>query len=225
MATEDQHDENKVPPSLSDRGVARRRLVKAGAGAGVLLTLDARAALDSPVCATPSGYMSGSLHKNHQGPQSCSGGYSPGYWKKKTRSWPMGLDRTTLAFTAVFPVAGSCQMTTVPESKDYTGGNAKNPKKNDGSPAPGTQVPVPSYQCALLEDLLSHQPYDANNLAMHMVATYLNICAGYVNFMRVEDLQGIWAEVSTTGIYKPTAGVTWSRAELTEYFKATMHPE
>lgn len=136
----------------------------------------------------------------------------------------MGLDRTTLAFTAVFPTAGKCQTTIVPEAKDYTGGNAKGPKKTDG-PAPGTTVPVPSYECALLEDVLSHQPYDPNNLGMHMAATYLNICAGYITFMKPEDLQRIWVEVSTTGVYQPTAGVTWSREELKEYFKATMHPE
>jgi hypothetical protein len=220
VATEDQHNENKVPPSLSDRGVARRRLVKAGAG--VLLTLEAKAALANPVCATPSGYLSGGLHNSHYGPQTCNGGYSPGYWKQKTRTWPDGLDRNTLAFTAVFPLAGGCQTTPVSEPKDYTGGNAKGLNKDKGKPE--KPAPVQSYQCALLEDVLSHQPFDANNLGMHMAATYLNICAGYIDFMKVEDLQRIWTEVSTTGVYQPTAGITWSREELKEYFKATMHP-
>jgi hypothetical protein len=241
VATEDQHNENKAPPSLSDRGVARRRLVKAGAG--VLLTLEARASLASPVCATPSGYLSGGLHNSHYGPQTCNGGYGPGYWKKEDRAWPKGLDRATLAFTTVFPVAGSCQMKPAPsnpgEPKDYTGGNANahhgNPNANGNAsgngkgkgngqgflplgdqspsnPSPGTMVPVPSYQCALLDEV-------------HMAATYLNICAGHIDFLTVDRLQEIWVEVSTTGVYKPTAGVTWSREELKEYFKATMHPD
>lgn len=238
MATEEQHDENKTPPSLSDRGVARRRLVKVGAG--VLLTLESRASLASPVCATPSGYLSGALHNSHYGPGTCGGGYSPGYWKKDDRPWPKGLDRATLTFTNVFPMGGSCQMMPAPpassqgEGKDNSGGNAKPKKNGQGNPhtptAPDTpttpdtpaMVPVPSYQCALLDEVLSPQSYDDNNLGMHMAATYLNICAGYVTFMTVETLQQIWGEVVTTGFYKPTAGVTWSRGELTDYLKATM---
>jgi hypothetical protein len=241
VATEEQHDEHKAAPSLSDRGVARRRLVKVGAG--VLLTLEASASLASPVCATPSGSLSGALHNSHTGPATCSGGFGPGYWKKSDRPWPQGLDRATLAFTSVFPVGGSCQMmpapvdTTPGEGKGNGGGNGKskdhggNPHGNPNAPTTPTtptmpeapaMVPVPSYQCALLDEVLSPQSYDDNNLGMHMAATYLNICDERVTFLTVEKLQQIWGEVVTTGFYRPTAGVIWSRGELTEYLKSTM---
>jgi hypothetical protein len=256
VATEDQHDENKAPPSLSDRGTARRRLIRAGAaGAGVLLTLDSRAALANPVCTTPSGSLSGGLNNSHYGQQNCtSGGFPPEHWKSKDVSWPSGLDRTTLAFTTVFPMSGSCQMTQASESTSSTdatssatsnimgnarngngngNGNAKGLQKDNGNSNPNanphgaraaaTMVPVPSYQCALLDDVLSYQSYDANSLGMYMAATYLNIRDNRIGFMTPEKLQEIWVEVSTSGVYQPTAGVTWSREELKEYFKSTMN--
>jgi hypothetical protein len=258
VATEDQHDENKAPPSLSDRGAARRRLIRAGAaGAGVLLTLESRGALASPVCATPSGSLSGGLNNSNYGQQTCSGGFAPEHWASKSVSWPSGLDRNTLAFTTIFPMGSQCQMMPAPavnnngnangigngngnanghgnangNGKGNTNGNG-NPNGNGNGNGNGkgntnangvTMVPVPSYQCALMDEVLTRQSYDANELGMYMAATYLNIRANYVTFLTPEALQEIWVEVSTSGVYRPTAGVIWSREELKDYFKSTMN--
>jgi hypothetical protein len=246
VATEDQHDENKAPPSLSDRGVARRRLVKAGAG--VLLTLEARASLASPVCATPSGSLSGGLHNSHYGPQTCTGGLGPDYWRDESNSWPKGLDRSKLQFTTVFPLRGSCPAapaaSKLGEPKDFAGGNAHRSNSgndkgngnngnghayglengqgigNDTTPSPAT--PVSSYQCALLQDVLSPQPFDDSELGRYMAATYLNICAGNIDFLTEDVLRRIWDEVAKKGVYEPTAGVIWSRMQLRQYFESTM---
>jgi hypothetical protein len=239
VATEDQYDENKAPPSLSDRGVARRRLIRAGAaGAGVLLSLDSRAALTSPVCASPSGSLSGGLN-SHTGQDTCAGGFKPEYWSSKDVAWPPGLDRKTLAFTTVFDMKDkTCQMMPAPDntsgpssgtgSTGTTGstgstGSTGTTGTTGSTGGAGKMVPVPSYQCALLADVLSPQPYDADNLGMYMAATYLNICGGHVSFMDVTTLQGIWIEVSGKGYYEPVGGITWTREELKQYFKSTMN--
>jgi hypothetical protein len=65
--------------------------------------------------------------------------------------------------------------------------------------------------------LLTHQSFDQNNLAMHTIAAYLNILSGRVSFLSVETLQSMWSEVTTTGVYNPTAGVTWTRDQVAKY--------
>jgi len=201
VATEDRHNDENPAPGLSERGAARRRLSRA-AGAGVLFTLGSKGAM-GVTCLSPSGYLSGGLN-SHYGSTACGGGYSPGYWKN--HAWPAGIDRTKFRFTDAFPmpVGKQCLSST------------------------GVQQPASntSYGCALLDDVISRpsasKSYDADRLGMHMAATYLNIRAGYVKFLTVEKLQEIWREVTMNTVYQPTAGVTWSRAQLVAYLKATM---
>lgn len=189
MATEDQYnDKNVSTTDLSTRGKARRRLAKAGVGAGVLLTLESKQAMaTSAMCKSPSGSLSGGL-SSHYGPASVCSGLSPGYWKNHS-SWPIPM--TTL-FATVFYVPGDCTKCNLKQA-------------------------ATSYLCASMLTLLSHQDYDQNNLAMQTVAAYLNILSGRINFLSVEVLQSMWKEVTTTGFYKPTAGVTWTRDQVATY--------
>lgn len=189
MATEDRHhDDNTVPPGLSERGKVRRRLAKAGAGVGVLLTLESKQAMaTSAMCKSPSGSLSGGL-SSHYGPAPTCRGLSPGYWKNHD-DWPIA--RTTM-FASVFYVPG-----------DYTQCDPK-------------QAPT-SYLCANMLTLLSHQSYDYNNLAMQTIAAYLNILSGRISFLSIETLQSMWTEVTTNGVYNPTAGVSWTRDQVASY--------
>ncbi len=71
--------------------------------------------------------------------------------------------------------------------------------------------------------ILSHQSYDANNLAMHMMATYLNVAAGNISFMSLETVTTMWTEWLRTGVYKPTATAKpWNAADIVIYLRSTM---
>jgi hypothetical protein len=70
-------------------------------------------------------------------------------------------------------------------------------------------------------NLVTPQSFDHYNLAMHAVATYLNIKSGKMNFLSVETLLNMWYEVQTKGFYNPTAGVQWSPEQVKNYLEAT----
>jgi hypothetical protein len=194
VATDNQENSgNATPLSLSQRGVTRRRLAKAGIGAlGVLSTLESRAGMSPMICKSPSGALSGGL-SSHYGPAPVCQGLSPGYWKNHTDAWPIPLDTM---FANVFYVGGDKGSCTV-ETKDK------------------------SYLCSTMLNLLSPQDFDQYNLAMHAVATYLNIKSGKISFLSVETLLGMWYEVQTKGYYNPTAGVQWSAEQVKNYLQAT----
>jgi hypothetical protein len=56
---------------------------------------------------------------------------------------------------------------------------------------------------------------------MHVVATYLNILSGRINFLSIETLGAMWLAVQTQGSYSPTAGVTWTPEQVKNYLQAT----
>jgi hypothetical protein len=204
VATEHQdNDKIGTAPSLTKRGAARRRLAKAGMGAGVLATLESKSAMASMVCRSPSGSLSNGLSTSHYGPKApaCSG-LSPGYWKKSDRVWPVPR---SLKFTDVFSAPPGVNCPT--RATSYANGDCYNPG---------------SYGCATLDDMLNPQPFDTNKIGMHLVAAYLNIQAKYVGFLELTDLQTMWSELQTTGRYCPTAGVYWDNAQVAAYL-ASIH--
>jgi hypothetical protein len=194
VATENQENNgNAAPLSLSGRGATRRRLAKAGVGAaGVLLTLESRATMSPMMCKAPSGALSGGL-SSHYGPAPVCQGRSPGYWKNHPGVWPVP---TTTFFADVFYVAGNRRSCTV---------KTKNT----------------NYLCSTMMFLVSPQSFDKYNLAMHAIATYLNIKSGKISFLSVETLLNMWYEVQTKGMYTPTAGVTWNAEQVKNYLQAT----
>jgi hypothetical protein len=69
--------------------------------------------------------------------------------------------------------------------------------------------------------LLSSQKFDKYNLAMHAIATYLNIRSGKITFLSVDTLLAMWADVQIKGYYSPTKGVKWSPEQVKNYLEAT----
>jgi hypothetical protein len=178
---------------LSERGTQRRRLAKAGIGVvGVLSTLESRAAMSPMVCKSPSGALSGGL-SSHYGPAPVCNGLSPGYWKTHPESWPIPV---TTMFADVFYVPGDRRSCTE--------------KKLDTN-----------LLCSTMSNVLDPQDFDQYNLAMHTVATYLNIKSGKINFLSVETLLNMWYEVRTKGYYSPSAGVQWNAEQVKNYLQAT----
>jgi hypothetical protein len=189
---------------LTKRGAARRRLAKAGMGAGVLATLESKSAMASMVCRSPSGSLSNGLSTSHYGPKApACGGLSPGYWKQPQHAWPVSR---SLKFTDVFYAASTGASCPV-RAATYANGACYNPG---------------SYFCATLEDMLNPQPFDTNKVGMHLVAAYLNHEQKLIDFIDLNDLKTMWSELQTTGRYSPTAGVYWDTAQVANYL-ASIH--
>lgn len=204
MATENQdNDKIETAPSLTKRGAARRRLAKAGMGAGVLATLESKSAMASMVCRSPSGSLSNGLAASHyvNGKAPVCSGLSPGYWKQDNHAWPVSRD---LTFVSVFYAASPGTVCPV-RAASYSNGKYYEPG---------------SYYCAKLDDMLNHQDFDKNNVGMHLVAAYLNILSKKISFLEVTDLQTMWSELQTTGHYSPTAGVYWDNSQVANYLSS-----
>ena len=78
------------------------------------------------------------------------------------------------------------------------------------------------YFAVTLGDILVPKRWDRNGLGRHMVATYLNIMSGKINFLTVTALQNIWNDLTRRGTYSPTAGVKWYADDVVDYLKGTM---
>lgn len=87
-----------------------------------------------------------------------------------------------------------------------------------------TSPPGSLYHSVTMLTLLDHQDYDHNNLGMHLVAAYLNFKKGWTPFLTVETLQAMWNEIQATGVYHPTAGVTWTRQYLVDTYLSGTQP-
>jgi len=203
VATEHQDNDKIEPaPSLTKQGAARRRLAKAGMGAGVLATLQSKSAMASMVCRSPSGSLSNGLATSHYGAKApACNGKKPEDWK--TAGWPVSRD---LKFTDVFYAANPGTYCPV-RAASYEDGKYYNPG---------------SYFCAKLEDMLNPQPFDTNQVGMQLVTAYLNVQQKLVGFLELTDLQTMWSELQTTGRYSPTAGVYWDTAQVANYL-ASIH--
>jgi hypothetical protein len=78
------------------------------------------------------------------------------------------------------------------------------------------------YRDILVQDLLSPQKFDTDNIGRHFAATYLNIQANKISFLTLDGIRNIWYEWLTTGFYRPTAGVKWDGTQIVSYLQSTM---
>ena len=89
MSTEDQAERSEEGAPMTPHGAARRRLAKAGLGAaGILWTTRSHATLNFK-CVSASAAYSSKFGSNKDDELLACIGRSPGYWKKKGRSWPI----------------------------------------------------------------------------------------------------------------------------------------
>lgn len=207
MATENQdNDKMETAPSLTKRGASRRRLAKAGIGAGIIATLESRSAMAADmVCRAPSGSLSHGLAASHykNGTAPACNGMGLDYWK--SAAWP--VDRNKM-FGSVFYVETT---------------NAKCPTRATTYKVGECYKPL-SYACASMADLLNNQDFDKNYVGRELVLAYLNFCSGKIGFLDLTDLQTMWSELATTGRYSPTAGVYWSYFEVASYLNSIHAP-
>lgn len=194
MAKHDEQQGQGTPPAaLSARGAARRRFARTGAGvSGVILTLASQPGMASQVCATPSGFLSGT-YASHAPHVTCLG-LSPGYWKNHHDQWqPQASTDGTAKFGYVFP----CSLSTA-ALKGYS-------------------------LFDIVDPTIVANGADKDNVAMHVVATLLNIRSQRISVLNEERLREIWSEYADTGYYTPSAGATkWNGAQIVQYLTSTM---
>ena len=71
-------------------------------------------------------------------------------------------------------------------------------------------------------EVLKKQKADKNNVAMHIMATYLNVVTGRITFLTRQAVVNMWVKYDTYGTYTPTEGARpWSGEELTNYLSST----
>jgi hypothetical protein len=71
--------------------------------------------------------------------------------------------------------------------------------------------------------MLNKQKEDKNNVAMHILATYLNVLSGRITFLTPQNVLDIWAQYNTYGSYTPAGSSTsWSGTQLVDYLSSTM---
>ncbi len=82
-----------------------------------------------------------------------------------------------------------------------------------------TGGPLADVSCL---NILSKQKADKNNVAMHIMATYLNVVSGRINFLTRQAVIDIWVKYHTHGSYTASTGATpWNGEELVNYLSST----
>lgn len=103
-ASSDQPGQAPSDAGLSSAGASRRRFATRVGGTGVILTLVSQPGMAAgpTMCKSGSGSMSKGITSRVTTPPLVCAGLSPGFWRKRDRPWPRGVDKTA-PFGAVFP--------------------------------------------------------------------------------------------------------------------------
>jgi hypothetical protein len=181
-----------IPAGMSAKGAARRRFAKAGAGASAGAILTLAS---QPAMATlVCTSPSGFLSGNlsKHNGSLACDGCSPGYWKTHHSAWRGAGTNGSSKFYLTFPTTSRCQA-------------------------------LNTYTCFdIVDPTKVKNGDDPNNVAMHIMATLLNVRSGKIGFLTENQVKGIWNSFAATGTYKPTAGVTWNGAQIVNYLTSTM---
>lgn len=124
--------------------------------------------------------------------QVSSTGLSPGYWKNHPYAWGSAATNYSSKFSATFPLTGRCLALAPCSCMDVL-----NPQK----------VPAGA---------------DPNNVAMHIMATLLNVRSKRITFLTEPQVKKIWSDYSFDGTYSPVKGKVWNGAQIVEYLFSTM---
>lgn len=198
----DQHQQNEVndprpaeQAQLGKRGLARRRLGKAGIGAvGVLWSLESKAT--NFACHAPSGFystnlqakktaMPGGKHLSASGPKATCQGWPPSVWCAIGSYWPCS---DKIKFDSVF------KCTTWSSWAIY--GNVS------------------------MLDILQGKCSDPDGLGAQLVAAYLNVLSKKISVVDEADLIDMWRQIQVGG-YKISSTMIMTRSELSAYLNST----
>jgi hypothetical protein len=79
-----------------------------------------------------------------------------------------------------------------------------------------------AYAEASCNQIMHGAPCDSTKMAKYMLAAYLNVLSGRVNFLTVESLRSVWSEWIAKGYYAPMAGQKWYANDIVTYLYGTM---
>jgi hypothetical protein len=207
VATEDRHasDTNPAPipesadlhaapaPDLSAKGAARRRFAKAGAGAtGVVLTLYSQPGMACTYCG-----ISPSAAISAVGQNKAIGTLS----HKGAAAVCTGLPPSTWCSASAWP--SSCS-------------------PNDFFHNYFSCDPASEYYKQSCKTILSGASCDSTKMGQYMMAAYLNVVSGRVNFLSVKALTDAWNSWVANGYYEPLKGQRWYANEIVAYLYGTM---
>lgn len=204
-------DSAAVLPDADVRKVVTRRRFMAGASGatGVLLAVQAKTALGQAVCQSPSAMVSGNQSpRPDEGPGSCGGGYSPGYWKQpqKFGSWVNAVPPTFVGQTSNY-------------CPNITGQGNLPPIQAPGTLASAILAGAPDVSMWLiLADPNSYNP--DGQLKRHLLAAWLNF--GYLGSaypISGSDIQQMWLGTRNGGssYYPNGATVGWTAQDVIAY--------
>jgi hypothetical protein len=184
-----------APTAISASGLSRRRFGKAGAGvsAGVIMTLVSQPGMaQTALCVSASGAASANLSTHSDHLVPCQG-VSAGFWKNHPEAWAAANTKTDTKFSAVFTTRTS------------------------------RTAPLNTYSCIeVCDPSVVANGADPDNVAMHTMATLLNVRSGRIGFLTENQVLAIWNSYAQNGMYQPTVGITWSGAQIVDYLKKTM---
>lgn len=183
-----------TPTEISASGLSRRRFAKAGAGAsaGVIMTLVSQPAMAATELCVSASGAASANLSFHSDHLVACSGLSPGYWKNHPASWQGALTSPTSQFNALFHATARTAALTPYTCMQVVTANAF-PRAND-----------------------------PDNVAMHIMATLLNVRSGRIGFLTEINVIAIWNAYAANGTYQPTYGVTWNGAQIVSYLKKTM---
>ena len=204
--TDLQHEPNSLRRKLF-RGVP--------AGLGVLMAVQARTALGTGVCASPSAILSGNKSPRPGTGTTCSGGLSPGYWKVPQHfgSWgPAG---------AVYPTFNNMVVECLSGMSSLTLAGIKTPGTLVSSIFPGASVLANTGIWAVLAFPGS---FTGGQLLRHLSAAWLNAgyftSAGATYPLTRQQIIDMWNATKSGGTYCPS-GVTcspgWTSNDVINY--------
>jgi hypothetical protein len=178
---------------LSAKGAARRRFTRAGAGTtGVLLTLYSQPGMACTYCG-----ISPSAALSAMGQNKTVGMLS----HKGPAAVCSGLPPATWTSTTSWPAG--CQPT-------------------DAFPKYFNCSRYSEYHNQTCLSVLAGASCDASKMAQYMMAAYLNVVSGRVNFLTVSSLQTVWNEWASKGYYEPVSGQKWFANDIVAYLYGTM---
>lgn len=79
-----------------------------------------------------------------------------------------------------------------------------------------------AYITLTCKDVVAGASCDSSSMAKYMMAAYLNVVSGRVNFISIEALQSCWNEWVSKGYYEPMAGQRWYANDIVGYLAGTM---
>jgi hypothetical protein len=177
----------------------RRRIIKGGIAAPVLMTLVSRRALGGTgnlTCKTASGFMSANASL-HGKPTICTG-RTPDYWKQTQYS-----NAWTSPYQPGSKTGGYSATLFHSTSTGFRSGRF-------GSMGDRTLLQV-----------LSTSGGGVNSLARHISAALLNSAASMTPVLNQTQVRTIWNDYVQKGYFEPTAGVKWDAAQIITYLGHT----